>query len=63
MATREIQPCDLEMVRDYLAKNLRIELQRTSNYTGGLDGSGQLYRDSHTIELTLDGQVISYIDL
>lgn len=62
MSTREINPCDLEMVRDYLAKNLRIEIQRSSEYTGGMSGSN-MYRDVSSIELILDDQVISYINL
>lgn len=61
MATRIIGACDLEMVRDYLAKNLRIELQSSSEYTGA--DSGDLYSHRRTIELVLDDQVISYIDI
>lgn len=43
----------------YLRDNLKLNLKPTSEYTGDMDGSGQLYRDSHTIQLVLDGEVIS----
>lgn len=57
--TREIKPCDLEMVRDYLAANLRIAVQTTSEYVGINDGPP--YKDRHTVLLLLDGDVISEI--
>jgi hypothetical protein len=44
---------------EYLKQNLRLNLKSTSEYTGGLDGSGSLYKDSHTIQLVLEGEVIS----
>lgn len=59
MSTRAIRPIDMQMVTDYLRENLRIEVETTSNYTGDMDGSGNLYSNSHTIKLTLDGEVIS----
>jgi len=58
-STREIVPVDMQQVIEYLQKNLRIEVKTESNYTGDMDGSGSLYSDSHTIELVLDGDVIS----
>ena len=61
--TREIRPVDMQQVIEYLRENLRIEHKTESNYTGGMDGSGSLYSDSHTIELVLDGDVISSISL
>jgi len=61
--TREIRPVDMQMVMDHLRENLRIEVQTESNYTGGMDGSGSLYSDSHTINLMLDGEVISSINI
>jgi hypothetical protein len=45
----------LELLRD----SLRIEVETESHYSGDMDGSGNLYRDSHTIKLILDGEVIS----
>lgn len=44
---------------EYLKQNLRLNLKSTSEYTGGLDGSGCLYKDYHTIQLVLEGEVIS----
>lgn len=61
--TREIRPVDIQQVIEYLRENPRIEHKTESNYTGGMDGSGRLYRDNHTIELVLDGDVISSISL
>lgn len=47
-----------------LKDNLTIDVKTTSEYTGGMDGSNSLYKDSHTILLKLDGEVISeaYLD-
>lgn len=42
----------------WLRDSLRIEVETNSEYTGGLDG-GPLYRDSHVVKLTLDGETIS----
>jgi len=53
----------MQQVIEYLRENLRIEHKTESNYTGGMDGSGSLYSYSHTIELVLDGDVISSISL
>lgn len=47
----------------FLKESLRIEVETTSEYTGDMDGSGRLYSDSHTINLVLDGDVISSISL
>lgn len=43
----------------YLRDNLKLNLKTTSEYTGGMAGSGQMYKDCHTIQLVLDGEVIS----
>lgn len=59
MGTRVINPIDMQMVTEYLRKNLRIDVETTSSYTGDMDGSGSLYSSSHTIKLVLDGEVIS----
>lgn len=59
MSTREIRPIDMQMVTDYLRESLRIEVTTERHYTGDMNGSGSLYCDSHTIKLTLDGEVIS----
>lgn len=60
--TRIIQPCDLQMVLEYLAKNLRIEVKTTNEYMGSMT-DGPLYKDFHTLQLLLDGDVISEIPL
>ena len=44
---------------EYLKQNLMLNLKSTSEYTGGLDGSGCLYKDCYTIQLVLEGEVIS----
>lgn len=46
-------------LKQFLRENLSINVETTSEYTGGMDGSGQLYKDYHTIQLILDGEVIS----
>lgn len=55
MSEEELKDFILQVV----AEHLTIDVKTTSEYTGGLDGSGQLYQDSHTIRLMLDGEVIS----
>ena len=44
---------------EYLKQNLRLNLKTSSEYTGGMDGSGCLYKSCHTIQLVLEGEVIS----
>lgn len=48
-----------EEIMEILRTRLTIDVKTGSEYTGGLDGSGQLYRDSATVRLLLDGEVIS----
>jgi len=48
-----------EQLFEYLRDNLRLNLKTSSEYAGGIDNSGQLYRDSHTIQLILEDVVIS----
>lgn len=43
----------------YLRDNLKLNLKTTSEYIGGIDGSGRMYKDTHTIQLILEGEVIS----
>lgn len=52
-----------EEILELLANSLTIDLVTTSEYTGGLDGSGSLYADSHKIQLKLEGEIISEIYL
>jgi len=51
-----------EALIEFLRENLRIEVQTTSEYTGGM-GDGPLYSDCHTVQLLLDGEVISEASL
>lgn len=46
-------------LKEYLKYHLSLNVKTTSEYTGGMDNSGQLYKDCHTIQLVLDGEVIS----
>jgi hypothetical protein len=52
-----------EQILEMIAENLTINVKTTSEYTGGIDGSGMLYRDSHTLQLLLEGEVISEVYL
>jgi hypothetical protein len=52
-----------EELFEYLKEHMRLDMKITSEYTGGMDGSGMLYKDSHTIQLTLEGVVISALYL
>jgi hypothetical protein len=45
----------------FLRENLTLESRTESVYTGGMDDSGRMYRDSITIQLLLDGEVISEV--
>jgi hypothetical protein len=49
----------LDEIKEYLRYNLHLNVKTESEYTGGMDGSGQLYKDTHTIQLILDNEVIS----
>lgn len=51
MKLSDLSPAD----RLELLKSLSIEadVKTTEVYTGGMDGSGQLYKDCHTIKIRL----------
>lgn len=49
---------DMDKIKEVLRESLSIEVKTESRYTGGMAG-GDLYRDSHTIILLLDGKPIS----
>lgn len=51
-----------EMFQQYLKKNLRLEVKTQSNYTGGMN-EGPLYVDSHTVQLVLEDEIISEVNL
>ena len=43
----------------FVRERLTIRVRTESHYTGDMGGSGNLYSDSHTVELLLDDEVIS----
>lgn len=53
---------DMEQLRQYLVDNLRLDIKTSSVYNGSRD-SGPLYKDVHSIELSLEGKVISEVSL
>lgn len=54
----ELRALIREEARQLIRDELRIDVQTTSEYTGGMD-DGPLYRDSHKIVLTMGDEVIS----
>lgn len=62
MTTRIITPVDMQQVIEYLRENLTIDVETSSEYTGGMD-DGPCYRDHHVIRLLLDGEVVSSASL
>lgn len=50
-----------EEVLAMLRKELEMEIETTSDYTGSTDGA--LYKDRHTLRLLLNGDVISEVYL
>lgn len=53
-----------EEILQILKEELRVEVDTKSVYTGGLDDSGTLYKDSHIVKVILGDEVISetYLD-
>jgi hypothetical protein len=49
-----------EEIIQMLKENLRIEVETTSEYNGGMGNDGSMYSDSKTIKLVLFDEVISY---
>ena len=47
--------------RQYIKDNLRLEVRTDSIYNGGSDG--HMYTDCHSIQLILDGEIISEVSL
>ena len=46
-------------IKQYLVDNLTLEVETISEYTGGMDNSGSLYKDTYRFQLVIDGEVIS----
>ena len=49
-------------VIQWLMDSMQLEVETTSEYTEGLNGR-DLYEKSHTLKLTLDGQLITEVYL
>ena len=52
-----------DAVFKYLKDNLVLDILTKSEYTGGIDGSGQLYKDCHTLTIELEGEIIASVYL
>ena len=50
-----------DLIRQYIKDNLRLEVRKDSIYNGGSDGS--MYTDCCSIQLILDNEVISEVNL
>jgi hypothetical protein len=48
-----------EEIITLLKEVVSIDVRETSSYTGGIDSSGNLYRDEKVIQLKIDGEVVS----
>lgn len=51
-----------EAVLQLIADSLSVNVKTTSEYTGGMDG-GDLYKNYHTLQILLEGEVISEVYL
>ena len=49
-------------IQEYIKANLRLGVKTDSVYNGGMDG-GPMYNNYHTVQLVLDGEVISEVTL
>jgi len=46
------------LFREYIKDNLSLDIRTDSIYNSGMDG-GSCYTKQHTIQLILDGEIIS----
>ena len=51
-----------DLIRQYIKNNLRLEVRTDYIYKGGTRDS-PMYNDCHSIQLILDGEVISDVSL
>jgi hypothetical protein len=51
-----------EMIRQYIKDNLSLDVRTDSIHNGGMN-SGSCYTEHHTIQLVLDGEIISEVSL
>ena len=52
-----------EELIEFIKENLELKSSTSYEYTGEMDGSGNLYKDVHTVDLIFCGETISSIDL
>lgn len=52
-----------EELIEFIKENLELKSSTSYEYTGVMDGSGNLYKDVHTVELMFCGESISEIRL
>ena len=50
-------------VFEYIKNNLRLDVVTNSEYQGDMGDDGNMYKDSYSVELKLDGEVISSVYL
>jgi hypothetical protein len=67
MDTRTMTEMTEEQIRDLvkqiIREELRVESKTDSVYNGGMDGTGNMYTNYHSVQLILDGEVISETSL
>jgi hypothetical protein len=52
-----------ELLKEILKKSLSFDIEKTSEYTGDMNGSGRLYEDIHTLRVMFDNDVICVVNL
>jgi len=52
-----------EVILNIIRDNLTINVEGGSVYSGDMNGSGSLYQDTLTVQLLLEGVVISYCSI
>jgi len=58
----ELTPELKQEIIAWLMDSIQLDVETKSDYTGGMDG-GYLYRNSHTLKLSLEGQLITEVYL
>lgn len=51
-----------EELMDFLRDHLRLEVETTSSYNGGMN-DGPMYTSGYSIKLVMNGEVISEVSL
>lgn len=52
-----------EQIKQYLRDNLRLDSRTDSVYNGGFASGGTMYDQRHSVQLILDGEIISEVTL